>query len=83
MSDTGRVVSYTVIRVAPPRFAAEVPYVVAVLEMDDGARMMAQVADVKPEEMKMGMKVRLEFRKIFQHGRAGVIAYGHKAVPTS
>lgn len=81
MAETGRVLTYTVIRVAPPAFAQEVPYVVAVLEMDDGARMLTQVADVAPEDMKTGMRIRLEFRKIRQHGRTGVIAYGHKAVP--
>ncbi len=27
------------------------------------------------------LRVRLEFRKIRQYGRAGIIAYGHKAVP--
>ena len=81
MCETGKVLSYSVIRVPPPAFAQEVPYVVAVLEMDDSTRLMAQVADVAPEEMKMGMKVRLEFRKIRQYGRTGIIAYGHKAVP--
>jgi uncharacterized OB-fold protein len=28
-----------------------------------------------------GMPVRLEFRRIQEDGEAGVIAYGHKAVP--
>ena len=81
MCETGQVLTWSVIRVAPPAFAQEVPYVVAVLEMDDGVRIMAQVADVATEEMKIGMRVRLEFRKIRQHGRTGVIAYAHKAVP--
>jgi len=81
MANTGKVLSYTVIRTAPPGFVNLVPYVVAVLEMDDGTRVLAQVADVAPEQAKVGMKVRLEFRKIRQQGRSGVIAYGHKAVP--
>ncbi len=81
MCDTGVVLTHTVIRIAPPAFAADVPYVVAVIEMDDGTRMMAQVADVEPEDVSMGMKVRLEFRKIKQYGPDGVICYGHKAVP--
>ena len=80
MAETGRVLTYTVIRVAPPGFTAHVPYVVAVLEMDDGARCMAQMADIAPEDVKTGMRVRLEFRRIRQHGRSGLIAYGHKAV---
>ena len=81
MSDTGKVVTYTVIRVAPPGFGGHVPYVVAVLEMDDSTRIMAQVVDVVPEDMSTGMRIRLEFRKIRQQGRSGVISYAHKAVP--
>jgi uncharacterized OB-fold protein len=49
--------------------------------MEDTTRLTAQVADVAPEDMKMGMKVRLEFRKIRSEGRTGVIVYAHKAVP--
>ncbi len=81
MASTGTLLTYTVIRTAPPGFANMVPYVVGVLEMDDGTRLMAQVADVAPEEVSMGMKVTLEFRKIRQEGRTGIIGYGHKVVP--
>ena len=82
MCDTGVVLSYTVIHVAPPAFASDVPYVVAAIEMDDDTRLMVQVADVEPEHVSVGMKVRLEFRKIRQYGATGVICYGHKAVPS-
>lgn len=81
MAETGAVLTWSVIRVAPPAFAQEVPYVVAILEMDDSTRLMAQMADVTPDAMAVGMKIRLEFRKVRQHGRTGIIAYGHKAVP--
>jgi len=81
MALTGKVLSFTVIRVAPPDLAEQAPYVVAVLEMDDGTRTMAQVADVAPDAVAIGMRVRLEFRRIRQDGESGVIAYGHKAVP--
>ena len=81
MAETGRVITHTAIHVAPPEFASHVPYVVAVLEMDDGARLMAQVADVEPADVTSGMRVRLEFRKIREEGRSGLICYGHKAVP--
>lgn len=80
-AETGKVLTFTVTRIAPPDLAAEVPYVVAVLEMDDGTRMMAQVADVDPAEVKIGMRVRMEFRKLRSRRSDGVIAYGHKAVP--
>ena len=81
MAETGKVLTHTVIRTPPPGFANMIPYVVAVLEMDDGTRMMAQVVDVAPEEVSIGMRVALEFRKVRQDGRSGVIGYAHKAVP--
>lgn len=81
MSDTGRVLTYAVVRTAGPDFAAEAPYVVAVLEMDDGTRTMAQVADVAPEDVRSGMKVRLVLRRLKHYAPHGVIAYAHKAVP--
>ena len=82
MAETGQVLTYTVIHTAPPGFANLVPYVVAVLEMDDGTRLMAQVADVAPEDVGIGTRITLEFRKVRQDGRSGAIAYAHKAVPT-
>jgi len=81
MAETGKVLTFSVIRVAPPAFVQDVPYVVGVMEMDDGTRLMAQVGDVAPEEVRMGMRIRLEFRKLRQYGRTGVISYAHKAVP--
>jgi len=81
MATTGKVLTFTVIRSAPPDLADQVPYVVAVLEMDDGTRTMAQVVDVDPGAVRTGMLVRLEFRRIRQDRASGVIAYGHKAVP--
>ena len=78
MADTGTVVTYTVIRVAPPDFGGHVPYVVAVLEMDDSTRIMAQVVDVESEDMSIGMKVRLEFRKIRMHPLLGLKKLAHR-----
>ncbi len=82
LPDTGEVVTYTVIRVGPGDFTEEVPYAIGIVEVDGGSsRLMAQLVDVPLEEIKTGMPVRLEFRKIYQEGEAGIICYGHKAVP--
>ncbi len=81
LSDTGKVVTYTVIRVAPSDFTDEAPYALAIVEVEGGVRLMVQLVDVPLEDIKTGMPVRLEFRKIYQEGEAGIICYGHKAVP--
>jgi uncharacterized OB-fold protein len=42
---------------------------------------MVQIGDVAdPEDLEIGMPIRLEFRRISSDGEAGVIFYGHKAV---
>jgi uncharacterized OB-fold protein len=81
LSDTGKVVTYTIIRVGPSDFVEEVPYGLGIVEVDGGVRLMAQLVDVPLDDIKTGMPVRLEFRKIYQEGEAGIICYGHKAVP--
>jgi uncharacterized OB-fold protein len=81
MKRTGKVVTHTVIRTPSDEFSGEAPFAVAVVEMDDGARLTTQIADVAFEEIKIGMPVRLEFRRHYCEGESGVIHYGHKAVP--
>ena len=81
MQRTGKVLTWTVIRVPPAPFKDEAPFAVAVVEMDDGPRITTQLADWKDEDLKIGRKVMLEFRRIQADGEAGPIHYGYKAVP--
>jgi len=57
----GTVESFTVIHVAPPQFSDEVPYVVALVRLDEGVRLPGRLTGVEPEEVKVGMRVRIEF----------------------
>jgi uncharacterized OB-fold protein len=43
----------------------------------------AQVVDCDPAEVRPGMSVRLEFRRIRREGRSGILCYGFKAVPAA
>jgi uncharacterized OB-fold protein len=77
----GKVLTWTVIHVGPSSHKREVPYALAVVELAGGVRITCQVADLDPAQVAPGLPVRLEFRRIQEDGEAGVIAYGHKAVP--
>src|SRR2546427_4129551 len=79
----GSVVTYTVIHDAPAQFEMQKPYVMAIVQMDEGVRLTSQLIDVKPENVKIGMKVQATFRKLGQEGEAGVIHYGYKFRPTA
>ena len=81
MKRTGKVVTHTVIRTPSDEFSGEAPFAVAIVQMDDGPRLTTQVADVSFEELKIGLPVKLEFRRQYSEGEAGIIHYGHKAVP--
>jgi hypothetical protein len=80
LSNEGKVVTFTTIRVAPKQFSRETPYTVAVIELDGGVRVTAQVVDCKPEDVAIGKPIRMVFRKIQEEGSGGIICYGYKAV---
>jgi len=81
LTDQGKLLTWTVIHVAPSQFVDQTPYAMGIVELDDGARLLAQITDCEPEELKSGMKLRLEFRKVQQDGEAGILCYGYKFVP--
>jgi uncharacterized OB-fold protein len=81
LSDKGKVTTFTVIRVGPTDFSDQVPYPVGIVELEDGISIQCQIADCSPEDLKIGMPVKIEFRKVKEEGEAGIICYGYKAVP--
>ncbi len=81
LAEAGSLMTYTVIRVPPATFEDQSPYVLGIAELDDGVRLTAQVVDCDAAALKVGMRVKLEFRRISQESAAGVIYYGYKFVP--
>ncbi|MDH7593582.1 MAG: Zn-ribbon domain-containing OB-fold protein [Methanomicrobiales archaeon] len=77
---TGKVVTYTVIRAASEQFEHFTPYVLAIIQLDEGPRLTAQVA-CPPDKAEIGMRVKKVFRRIGTDGSSGVIHYGTKFVP--
>jgi hypothetical protein len=63
-SGNGIVYSYTVIRQnGVPPFNERLPFVVATVDLDeDGARMIAAMPDLAPEDAQIGLRVRAAFR---------------------
>lgn len=75
---TGEVVSFSVIHNAPKAFEMQVPYIMAIIEFEEGVRATGQIIDCEPEDVKIGLKVSSTFRKIGEDGKSGVIYYGYK-----
>jgi uncharacterized OB-fold protein len=65
-SGRGRVFSWIVVRHPVPRdvYALDVPYVVALVALDEGVRMPSNIVNVAPEAMTADMPVRVIFREV-------------------
>ena len=81
LPDEGKVVTHTVIRTPPAGFEDEAPYAIAVVKLGKDVQILTQVVDCDFEEIKIGSKVRIEFRLIQESGKSGVLCYGYKCVP--
>ena len=77
----GKLITYTIIHVAPSKFSDQVPYAVGIVELNDGVKLMSQITDFNLNELKTGIPVKIEFRRISEEGEAGILNYGYKCVP--
>jgi uncharacterized OB-fold protein len=64
-SGRGTVYTFTVIRQNHSRpFRDMIPYVVALVDLDEGPRLMTNVVGCETESMEIGMEVRAEFEPV-------------------
>jgi uncharacterized OB-fold protein len=64
-SGRGRLYSYTVVRRAMnPAFAAEVPYVFAIVELEEGPRVTTNIVNCEPDEVRVDMPVRATYDNV-------------------
>jgi len=65
VSGKGSVFSFTVFRREyHPGFAKDVPYVVALIELDEGPRMLSNLVSVDPDAVRCGAKVQVQFETV-------------------
>ena len=57
-SGAGRIASYTVVR-RGVSVDFEAPYVIALIDLDEGYRMMSRVEGIDPLDVKVGMRVKV------------------------
>ena len=80
-SGLGEVYTYTVVRNAPAGFEGQAPYVVAIVRLDEGPMVTAQLTDLGDAEPAIGMRVEMVTRKLRADGESGTIVYGYKFRP--
>lgn len=81
LSGKGEIITYTIIHVGSDDFAEQVPYPVAIIKLDEGPKITAQIVDCSVDDLHIGMRVESVFRKIQQDGSTGAIYYGYKFKP--
>ena len=54
------------------------PYILGIIELDEGPKLMGQLVGIDSENVKIGMPVEACFRKISEDGNSGIIHYGFK-----
>jgi uncharacterized OB-fold protein len=77
---TGEVYSYTTLQSAPEGFEDQAPYVLALVKLDEGPIVTAQLTDLDGP-VAIGDRVEMVTRKLTTEGSRGVIVYGYKFRP--
>jgi uncharacterized OB-fold protein len=81
LSGLGEVYSFTTMYNAPQGFDEQKPYTVALVKLDDGPMVTAQLTDVDHDQVNIGMRVEMVTRKLREDGSEGQIVYGYKFRP--
>ncbi len=80
-SGRGEVFSHTTVHNAPEGYQEQAPYTVALVKLEEGPLVTAQLTDVNNDEVKIGMPVEMVTRKIRTQGDEGLVIYGYKFRP--
>jgi len=74
---TGEIYSYTTLQEPPEGFEDQAPYVLALVKLDEGPLITAQITDLDGLPV-IGDRVEMVTRKLTTEGPRGMIVYGYK-----
>lgn len=77
----GTVFSFTLLQEPPFGYESQAPYYIALVELDDGGLVAAQLTDIDGS-VQIGDRVQMVTRKLTTDGPQGIIVYGYKFRPT-
>jgi uncharacterized OB-fold protein len=80
-SGRGEVYSYSDVTSPPIGHEQDAPYTVALVRLDEGPLVTAQLTDIDKSELAIGMPVEMVTRKLRSDGDRGVLIYGYKFRP--
>ncbi|MGD8243580.1 MAG: Zn-ribbon domain-containing OB-fold protein [Anaerolineae bacterium] len=77
-SGRGHVYSYSTVYYPPRGFEEFAPYTVALIQLEEGPMVTAQLTDMDSDEVRIGMPVEMVTRRMQSDGEEGAIIYGYK-----
>jgi uncharacterized protein len=81
-SGKGEIFSYTTIYEAPAGYDENAPYTVALVKLEEGPLVTAQLTDLGDQPIEIGMPVEMVTRRLRQDGdERGMLIYGYKFRP--
>ncbi len=80
-SGLGQIYSYATVYSPPQGFEGYAPYMVALVKLDEGPLVTAQLTDVDEDQVHIGMPVEMVTRKTREEGEDGLILYNYKFRP--
>ncbi len=78
----GQVYSHTTVYQAPSGHTENAPYPVAIVRLEEGPLVTAQLTDLGDEPIEIGTPVEMVTRKLGADGERGMLVYGYKFRPT-
>lgn len=81
-SGKGEIYSYTTVYDAPAGFEENTPYTVAMVKLDEGPLVTAQLTDLENKQVEIGMPVEMVTRLLRSAtDERGMLVYGYKFRP--
>jgi uncharacterized protein len=80
-SGKGEVYSFTTVYDAPEGYEGTTPYTVALIKLEEGPLVTAQLTDVDNGKVEIGTPVEMVTRKLREDGNRGMLVYGYKFRP--
>jgi len=81
-SGRGQVYSYTTIYEPPAGYEEYGPYTVALIKLEEGPLVTAQLTDIEGQQVEIGTPVEMVTRRLRQDGdERGLLVYGYKFRP--
>jgi len=80
-SGKGEIYSFTTVHQAPAGHEENAPYTLALVRLDEGPMVTAQLTDLDNQVVEIGMPVEMVTRKLRSEGDRGMLIYGYKFRP--